>query len=180
MTTEGEEPDNKPEDDGAARRSGTPRWMSLLLIGSLAVNLLVVGVVSGTAIRSMASDDDGLNRRERRMQRLLPESHHEAWKYTVHAGESEKAAIWESITVVHSRMVTILRKDPFEPEAFGRAFQERVTLQGKMLGLTGRQLLSMASTMNAAERAVMADRMEEAVARRSARRAERAQKAQKQ
>lgn len=174
MTSEGDGPNGNIEDDGAANRPRAPRWMSWLLIASLGANLLVVGVLGGAALRNMAEEDDGLNRRERMLQRLLPESHHDAWKTTVHAARPEKRAIRQDITVVHMRMVSILRRDPFEADAMMSAFEDRMALQRKILGLTGRQLVSMASSMTFEQRKDMADRLEEFSKRRAARLAERA------
>ncbi|MEL6765783.1 MAG: periplasmic heavy metal sensor [Pseudomonadota bacterium] len=174
MTTEGDGPNGSIEDDGATARPRAPRWMSLLLIASLGANLLVVGVLGGAALRSMAEEDDGLNRRERLVQRLLPESHYDAWKTTVHAAHDEKQAIRSEIITSHMRMVTILRTDPFEAEAMMSAFGQRMALQQKMLGLTGRQIVTMASSMTFEERKVMADRLEAFAKRRAKRHAERA------
>ncbi|MEM7499598.1 MAG: periplasmic heavy metal sensor [Pseudomonadota bacterium] len=168
MTTEGDE-----IEDGGERSRRVPRWVSVLLVVSLAANLMVVGVFGGLALRGMAKEDDGLNRRERMIQRLLPESHHDAWRSVVAASRPEKRTIRKDMGVVHMRMVTILRTEPFEPDALAQAFDERMALHRQLVSLTGGHFVAMASSMTTAERQVMADKFEEFLERRQRRRAER-------
>lgn len=147
------------------------KWLRILFIASLALNILVIGILAGAALkpggfaggrgpelgdglfsRALSEDD----RREMR-ERLRP------------VGQQARTARGEAgKTLVE--LTQVLRSEPFDPSAAAALF-DRMRTQGRDLRARGHDaLLLQISGMTPAERAQFADRLEQELARQSDRR----------
>lgn len=163
-------------DAGAGRRAGCPLWVKVLLVASLAGNLAVVGLVGGWMMRGHhwhGMDADGLDPRQARLLRLLPEGRQAEARAMMIAQRGEIAAEREQMVEVQGEIVALMRAPDFTPERLGAALDRRREISGKVNGLVHAQLVSIASSMSPTERAEMADRLEEVTRRWAERRARR-------
>ena len=141
------------------------RWVRWLLIGSLALNLIVVGVVAGAAWRFAGHGRDGgkapppigallyrdLDRDTRNALRSAVEGDHESFR-------ARRMA--EVVTVV-----TLLRADPFDPAALEGALQDHAARRSSFHQSVQVAWLSQVREMTAQERASYAADLEGRLAR---------------
>ncbi|MEM6943835.1 MAG: periplasmic heavy metal sensor [Pseudomonadota bacterium] len=159
--------------DGAPPRR---RWMGTVLVLSLAVNLLIFGAIGGMALRGASTDGDGLSRRERVLQGMLPPDHHDAWRQAVMEARKEKQEIRKGMQSMQQRIVSILRSEEFNPDELEQAFAERSAMRQELAGVTRRRLVVITSQMTPEDRTFMAERFEQLMARSRARREGREQR----
>lgn len=164
------------EDPSRPDRTASPparprRWIYPLLFVSLAVNLLIVGMVAGWMISpNRAERADRLDRSVRSVMgepflRALPEEHRRALVRDV---LSEGARLRENRAALRARfeaLLAALRAEPFDPAAVRDLFaqQREVALKRQRVGED--LLLKRLSEMSAAERAAYADRLARALRR---------------
>lgn len=140
------------------------RWMTPLLFGSLALNLLVVGVVVGWSF------SDGRTDRPKGpirgvlgepFVRALPESARQSIRRDI---AQERSRISESRKALRDRFqafLVALRSDPFVPEEVNRLLKEQ-----RRVGITRQEfgeelLMRRLSEMSVEERNAYADKLEE-------------------
>ena len=146
-----------------------PGWMKLLLILSLSANVAVLGLVSGNAIRhwqggpfsSKQQNEPGLNRRQTRILRMVPETRHDEARTILLAREDDYTAARETMRATQQALVEAIRQEPLDPERLAAALAERRAASGRMWGIGYEQMAEIAGLLNAAERAAMADALEE-------------------
>ncbi|EPX85440.1 periplasmic heavy metal sensor [Salipiger mucosus] len=138
-----------------------PLWMRLLLLGSLAVNLAVLGVVAGFAF---FGPDHPPPPRGRDFvtpyARALTEDQRHAlgarMRETVQRDRSERGGFLDA----YREGVDLLRQEPFDAEAFA-AMLDRQSQSAERRQRTGqRVLVETLEAMPAEARAAYADRME--------------------
>ena len=139
------------------------RWLMPLLFASLAVNLLIVGIVVGW------SQSDGRKDRPQgpirgvlgeTFVRALPQDARQAIRREI---VNERARITESRDALRERFqafLSALRSDPFMPEEVMRLLEEQ-----REVGITRQKfgeelLMRRLNEMNAAERSLYADALE--------------------
>lgn len=153
---------NSPEASTAS--TGTPRWMRLALVASLAVNLAVAGLVGGAFLAHRGAP--GGDRAEARdgpdisigaMTQALSRDDRRALRDAVMADrQARRAAAVEDLRV----LATVLRADPFDPGAVQAVFDRQVARLSDGLQ-SGQQVMAQRFTaMTPSERASMADRLE--------------------
>lgn len=145
---------------------GTRLWMRIVLVVSLGLNLLVVGAIAGIAIKGgpfkhggppshLANQTIGpftraltLNDRRLIMRELRRQGEAEGWTREKHRQSMEE-------------MVLLLEATPFDPDAFGNAFEATVNgLQNRLLDASDAFVLRL-SDMTDEERAAYAARVRE-------------------
>lgn len=139
------------------------RWVMPLLLASLAVNLLIVGLIVGWAF------SDGRTERAKGpirgvlgepFVRALPESARQSMRRDI---MQERGRFKESRDALRDRFqafLTALRSDPFAPDEVIRLLKEQ-----RQVGITRQEfgeelLLRRLSEMSAEERGAYADRLE--------------------
>ncbi|OWU71310.1 hypothetical protein ATO2_03445 [Roseovarius sp. 22II1-1F6A] len=189
------EPSTPPPAPEAGRRA--PRWMQVLLVVSLAVNLAVLGVVGGTMFshhsrgpdggREMAHmggpgdaarGDGGEHRAGRdparvadvaRADRMLnigpygtalevPDRLALAETFRTRAGSSKQG--FREMRESFEATLTLLRADPFDPDALRARMQEQNDFIARRQTLSRDLLVTRLSEMTPAERSAFADRLE--------------------
>lgn len=140
------------------------RWLMPLLFASLAVNLLIVGLVVGWSF------SDGRTERAKGpirgvlgepFARALPESARQSMRRDI---TQERGRFKESRDALRERFqafLTALRSDPFAPDEINRLLKEQ-----RQVGITRQEfgeelLLRRLSEMSTAERGAYADRLEQ-------------------
>ncbi len=146
-----------------------PSWMKLLLIVSLSVNVAIAGVIGGNAIRqsqhgpfsSKSQNEPGLDRRQTRVLRLVPDARRGEARAILLARQDEYKAARETMRAAQQALIEAIRQEPLNPERLDAALAERRQASGRMWGIGYEQMAEIAGRLNAAERAEMAKRLEE-------------------
>lgn len=139
------------------------RWMPIVLVISLALNLLVVGMAAGTAWRLKGSDHakapPGFGPA---LYRALP--------------KGERNAMWRELSALHRKgakeraedfaaMSQALRAVPFDPAAVEVLLQQQTRSMVEIQDELKTRWLERVTAMSDAERQKYADRLQEVVAR---------------
>lgn len=149
-----------------APRTGAPRWMRWLLLASLALNLLVVGVVAGFAIKGGPDGRKGPPGGMGAMHRALSDAERADLKRRMirefRGRTEEREAVREELAA----LVELLRAEPFDASAATeRMAQVRTVFDGRVASAQA-LLVGYWSEMSAAGRAAYADRLEQEMQRR--------------
>lgn len=150
--------------------SGSSKWLRILLVLSLGLNLLVVGVGVG---RVVAGDSSDKPPRSRDIgfgpyTRALSDNDRQALRGALMRGEREVRVGRAAMKKSFDDMLSALRADPFDSDALTAVFDDQLNV------MTGRQKLGMSVMADRliaatdAERAAFADRLEEGLSRQNA------------
>ena len=150
-------------------------WLRVLLFGSLALNLLVVGTV--VTLFALHGEKDGDRRGPPRADRmggpltfaLSDEDRHaigRAMREAYRAGRPDRGEVQAQYRAV----VDALRSDPYDPAVVEQSLTRQSELAQDRQRIGNRLLLERLAAMNAEDRAAYADRIEEALDRWARRR----------
>jgi uncharacterized membrane protein len=156
-------PDERPAAEPAgAGAKGCRLWLRLLLVASLAVNLLVVGIVAGALI---GRGDDRRHGPPRDLAsavylRALPDDQRaaleEALAETLPERESRRAAIAAELAAT----LGVLRAEPFEPARLAERIAHQRGAISARSGIGDRLFVERIAAMTQAERHNYADALE--------------------
>jgi uncharacterized membrane protein len=146
-----------------------PGWMKLLLIASLSVNVAVVGMVAGNAMRSPGEgllgnkqpNEPGLDRRESRILRYVPDTRRDEAREIILARQAEYQAAREAMRSAQTALVEAIRAETLDVERLSEALNQRRAASGKVWGIGYEQMAEIARRLNYDERMEMAARLEE-------------------
>lgn len=153
-----------------------PGWMKLLLVVSLALNLGVAGLIGGHALRAWHDDpfgtgktEPGLDRRQTRLLHMVPEARRDDVKPILMRRQDDIDRAREGMREAQMALIEAIRADPLDPERLEAALARRREAAGAFWGIALEQVVEIVQTLNGAERAVLADRLEERTRRWMAR-----------
>ena len=146
-----------------------PRWMKALLVVSLVLNAAVIGVLGGNAARHWQDDSDnsrpanepGLDRRQSRILRMVPEARRGEARTILLARQDEYDAARETMRTAQQALIEAIRQEPLDQDRLAAALAGRQAASGRTWGIGYEQLIEIASRLNAAERVELAGRLEE-------------------
>jgi uncharacterized membrane protein len=141
-----------------------PRWMKITLGLSLALNLLVAGMVGGAVLGRGHDRHDGL-RSERftsgdALVRALSPDDRRAVRRALGPRGKTFAAQRAQMATASDRMVALLRSTPFDAAAFGDAIDARARLGADLADAGQAALIAQIATLSQAQRNAYADRLE--------------------
>ncbi|MGV6802590.1 MAG: periplasmic heavy metal sensor [Ruegeria sp.] len=143
------------------------RWMPILLIFSLGMNLLVAGLVLGTVLRFRGGPDGIPPGFGPALYRALPDADRKDLRGEL-ADQHRRGAKKRSDDF--RALGTALRAVPFDRKSVQVLLDEQARSNDQLQEAVQQQWLSRISTMTDQERAAYADRLEEVVKRRQDRR----------
>lgn len=139
------------------------RWVRVVLVASLALNLLIAGVVAGVVLKGPSQKQ---NPRPSRgdvalpYTRALSEEHRQIsrreLRRVVFAGRDEQGALGQH----YSGALVVLRADPFDLEALSEVFDVQTRSAQQRLAQGQQVLLSVIANMSEQDRKAFADRLE--------------------
>ncbi|HSF94246.1 MAG TPA: periplasmic heavy metal sensor [Thermohalobaculum sp.] len=139
-----------------------PAWMKLLLVVSLIGNAAIAGMAGGWMARDERQPNEpGLSRQQTRILHMVPEARRDEAREILLSRSDEIAAAREVMRSTQQKMLEAIRAEPFSPEQFKAALAERRAASSEVWGTGYEQLAEIAGKLTAAERAQMADAMEE-------------------
>ncbi|WP_210527120.1 periplasmic heavy metal sensor [Rubellimicrobium arenae] len=146
------------------RLTGPFRW---LLVASLALNLLVAGIVVGSFF-----DEDGPGRRPRPVElalgplaRALGEEDRDAILAAVRARPDLQPPRREEQAAAFAEIVAALRADPFAPDRLARALAAQRSRVAEVQDAVQQALVARMAAITPEGRAALADRLEEGLRR---------------
>lgn len=152
--------------------SDTPkkrRWLVPALVISLALNLLVVGIVIGAVTSGGGKQRGGHDGGPARgfigepFLRALPQEHRRALAEGLRENPVAMQETREALRERVQNLLTVLRTDPFDAETAARLLSEQRSLVVDRQKHGESLLLERLSTMSAAERSTYADKLEKAL-----------------
>ncbi len=146
------------------------RWLVPALLVSLAMNLLIVGIVVGFAISPKAPNSNRVGGNARSLigapfVQALPQEDRQALFKAIGAERGRLRENREALRARFEALLGALQADPFEPEAVSELLQEQrsVAIRRQRIGET--LLIERLNEMSSAERAEYADRLAHALRR---------------
>jgi uncharacterized membrane protein len=146
-----------------------PRWMRVLLVISLALNLLVAGLVVGAGVggagpgRAPLPRDPG----SALLMRAMPDNHRRAFEtaYRRELRETWRGGGRGAMRADMDAALAALRTEDFDQGALAAAVSAQRTRMSSRVEAGDRVFLRTVSAMSPAERRAYADRIEETIAR---------------
>jgi len=147
----------------------SPGWMKLLLIVSLSTTVAVVGLVGGNAIRhwqgetysNARQNEPGLDRRQSRVLQMVPEARRAEARTILLAREDEYSAARDRMMAAQKAFVEAIRQDPLDAERLAASLEERRAASSRVWEIGYEQMAEIARLLTSAERAEMANLLEE-------------------
>ena len=168
-------PSQTPPPPPSAPQSKAPMrlWLRLVLFGSLALNLLIIGtVVSFVATHGPRESRRGPPRADQMGGPLTAALSHEDKRaigrairneYRQRADRPSRARVREEYRAV----VAALRAQPYDPEPVRESLARQLAFASERQGVGNRLLLERLAAMSAQDRRAFADRIEEALERKA-------------
>ncbi|MGI9393616.1 MAG: periplasmic heavy metal sensor [Boseongicola sp.] len=146
------------------------RWLVPALLVSLAVNLLIVGVVVGFVVSPKASNLDHVGGSTRSLigapfVRALPQDDRQALMKAIGAERGRLRENREALRARFEALLGALNADPFDPEAVAKLLQEQRTVAIRRQQIGESLLIERLKSMTPAERADYSDRLAHALRR---------------
>ena len=144
------------------------RWGRILLIGSLAFNLLIVGVVAGTLIGGPRDRDRNPILRDLGFGPFVHALPRSSKIELTDALKREAGSLRDNRAELRAHFedfLAALRADPYDPEEVARLIASQRGRIGERQAIGQRLLLEHIATMNAEERADYADALSSALRR---------------
>ena len=146
-----------------------PGWMKGLLAASLAVNLVVAGLVGGNALRHWSDGDrfhkveiePGLDRRQSRILRMVPEAQQDEAKRILLDRQDELDRARAEMREANMAFIDAIRAEPFDTERLEQALARRHAAARDFWRIGAEQVAEIARALDAPARAELAERLEE-------------------
>ena len=148
----------------AAPAGKAPRWMRVLLVVSLALNLLVVGLVAGSVLGKTRSGSRGAEAHEFQRHPLIGALAREDRREVMQQLRRDNGQPREHAKALRTRFrayLEALRADAFDADAVGQLLKEQRASMGNWQDGVDGILLQTLSDMTPEERLAYADRLEE-------------------
>ncbi|MCC5969790.1 MAG: periplasmic heavy metal sensor [Pararhodobacter sp.] len=150
------------------------RLMRIVLVASLALNLLVLGVLAGGMWKAGQMQRAGSPSDLRALWQALPEASRRDMRPADAQGPEGRAAQREErraqAAARQAEMLSLLRAPEFDADAFGTLLETEHSERSERIARASQAFVARVAELDAAERATVADRLEEGRGRRSPRR----------
>lgn len=160
-----------PAPDPMESGPATPRnWLRIVLVASLAINVLVLGLIAGAMVFGGGPEYRHTPRLERSggpLTRALSRADRQAIGVQMRKAYRETGADRRNRRKIYRSLIKDLTADPYDPDAVGRHMDEIRMLFGDRFELGQTLLMQRLSEMSAEERAAYAGRLKKAIRRRN-------------
>lgn len=145
-------------------------WLRIALLASLAVNLLLIGLLAGGVLRAWQAPAQPTMAEIRALWQVLPPETRRALRQEFHGqhrrGEGAGQGRAGQRAAASMALSTHLRSDPFDTAAFTAALDDARARRVDRARLAEQALARHLAALPAAERSALADAIEERLARR--------------
>ncbi|MEM1297830.1 MAG: periplasmic heavy metal sensor [Pseudomonadota bacterium] len=149
-------------------QGGCPGWVKLLLVGSLMLNVLVIGVIAGHQMRD--KDDKSGNRQVDWILRLVPEDRRDFTKAHFRDIREPLKSLRTERRQHLTQIVTAIRTEPFTADNLNKILTARRDAGSETRSLVHDRLVVLITEFSPDERAYFAKGLEERIANMQRRR----------
>lgn len=113
---------------------GTPRWIKIALILSVAVNLGIAGVIGGAALRAPEIQRNNLEAPEgvAMLARAMPPSHQRELRELLRDRRGDLRPDRQELKNLRERFIIVLRAEPFDIDALREVFADQREMLSKL------------------------------------------------
>ncbi len=158
-------------ENGAPARAGCPGWAKLLLIGSLALNVAVVGVFAGSMMNK-SDKRGGAGNQIEWILKFVPENRRDFTKAHFKAMRSELKAAHQMRRENIEQILSAVRAEPFSVEALQSAMDSRLDTKINRNRLVQDGLVTLLEQFTQDERVEFAQKLEARIKKAQQRREE--------
>jgi uncharacterized membrane protein len=148
--------------DRTAEKTGCPRWFKIALIASLALNVIVVGLIAGHTMRSERSAN-GPGKQVDWIIRLVPEERREFTRAHFEPLKDVLAVQRMNRLEYLDQIVEAIRSEPFLPDRLSAALAMRRESSSKRREIVQDGLVELLGKFSAGEREMFADGIQDQV-----------------
>ena len=114
--------------------TGTPRWMKITLVVSIAINLGIAGVIGGAALRAPETQRNNLEAPEgiAMLARAMPATHQRELREELRDRRGDLRPDREELRHLRDRFVVALRAEPFDIDAVNEVFADQRDMLSKL------------------------------------------------
>ncbi|MEM1162824.1 MAG: periplasmic heavy metal sensor [Pseudomonadota bacterium] len=145
--------------DQTGQTPSSPRWMKVLLLGSLAVNVAVVGVIVGFMMKG--TPERGSERQIYWIMQFVPETRQDDARALFRGRRDSIRDLMRDQNTSLDQILIAIRAEPYSPETLEAAMKDRRGSADKRRIMVEEGLLELLQTFSQDERAYFADQMEE-------------------
>ena len=152
---------------GAGTAAGGRRWLRVMLVLSLGLNLVLGGVIAGSWLRAM--EQRGPDRFASRVLKMVPEAHRPAAEAALAEDREAAIALRRELMAASLAALEAFRAEPLDRAALESAIGARQEILTRRRAQRAERVLALAEALPAEARAEFADRLGERLRRRMAR-----------
>jgi uncharacterized membrane protein len=141
------------------------RMMRILLVGSLAVNVLLIGLMVGAAVSGRGAPPRGFDVQLGPIANILPREDRRKIGRDIRRTLADAVPRGAERGAAVAEIAAILEADPFDAEAFVAQIQSEQVMQDRVRGVALSAVADHVATMPATERAKLAARLREEMSR---------------
>jgi len=134
--------------------NGTPRWIKIALILSVAVNLGIAGVIGGAALRAPEIRRNNLEAPEgvAMLARAMPAEHQRELRQNLRNRRGDLRLEREELRNLLDRFVVALRAEPFEIDAVSAVFADQRVMLSKLTAAGHKSVIEQIEKMSPQDR----------------------------
>lgn len=146
-------------------RALSPRLLRVLLVLSVALNLAVVGIVAGAALRDPPRPDPDRGPAFGPFDRALTREDRKDLRDAFRRAAPDFRKDWARMQAEMDQLLSALRAEPYDPDLVAGIFARQLDRGTQMMALGQSLMADRLARMTPDERAAFADRLQEGMAR---------------
>jgi len=114
--------------------NGTPRWIKIALVVSVAANLGIAGVIGGAALRAPEMRNNNLQSPDgvAMLARAMPTAHQRELREDLRGRRGDLGPDREELRFLRDRFIVALRAEPFDIDAVNTVFADQRAMLSKL------------------------------------------------
>lgn len=145
-------------------RGGSPLWMKLLLLGSLMINVAVIGIYAGHQMQDNKGYGAGSgNRQVEWILKLVPDERRDFTKEHFGDVRAQLRSLRQARRSKLNDIVVAVRTEPFVPDTLMKVLTERRAAGSETRTIVHERLVLLMAEFTPEERATFANRLEERI-----------------
>lgn len=137
----------------------SPRILRILLVLSVTLNLIVIGIIAGAALRDPPRPHPDRGPAFGMFDRALTEDDRKALREAFRRDAPDFGDEWQKMQADLGDLLTVLRTEPYDTARVEEIFARQLERGQQMAGLGQRLMVERLAGMTAAERGDFADRL---------------------
>ena len=141
--------------------TGTPRWMKITLVVSIAINLGIAGVIGGAALRAPEIQRNNIEAPEgvAMLARAMPPAHQRELRENLRTRRDDLRPDRQELNKLRDRFILALRVDPFDIEAVNEVFADQREMLSDLTAAGHDSVIEQIRTMTPRDREIYIRRL---------------------